>query len=261
MKMPEHTIKTPRSRTELASLGELSNLAKAKLFLGDAPLLASVPTRESGEGFAPREAIEQLGLLVRPFWIDEPDDIEGRAYQIYRQTHPDFDMTMRESVAVRLAEAQHKLPKHWRIIVKAGLRPLGVQIELLEKVQTMLAQKNPAWNAARVLAETRLLVSDPHVKIPPHCTGAAVDVEVLDVQTGILVDMGARANTDGELGWTFSPRINAVQQANRTKLLRAMLAAGLANYAYEWWHFSYGDAYWAVFYDKPAALFGLAKSD
>jgi zinc D-Ala-D-Ala dipeptidase len=28
------------------------------------------------------------------------------------------------------------------------------------------------------------------------------------------------------------------------------------NYPTEWWHWSYGDRYWAVMTDAPAALYG-----
>ena len=32
--------------------------------------------------------------------------------------------------------------------------------------------------------------------------------------------------------------------------------AGLVNYPTEWWHWSYGDRYWALLTGAPAALYG-----
>jgi D-alanyl-D-alanine dipeptidase len=45
-------------------------------------------------------------------------------------------------------------------------------------------------------------------------------------------------------------------RANRELLARALRGAGLVNYPTEWWHWSYGDRYWALVTGAPAALFG-----
>jgi len=36
-----------------------------------------------------------------------------------------------------------------------------------------------------------------------------------------------------------------------------MIEAGFAPYYGEWWHFSYGDAEWAAFYEKSKTLYSL----
>jgi D-alanyl-D-alanine dipeptidase len=132
-----------------------------------------------------------------------------------------------------------------------------VQQTLFKNAQAFLHAKYPEWTAAQLLAETRILVADPRATVPPHTTGGAVDVEVLNTATGRLVPMGAPANTEGERGHTYSQAITAAEQQNRLTLLRTMLEAGFANYAYEWWHFSYGDAIWALFYGQPAAHYSM----
>ncbi len=35
-----------------------------------------------------------------------------------------------------------------------------------------------------------------------------------------------------------------------------LTAAGLVNYPTEWWHWSFGDRYWALATGKAAALYG-----
>jgi D-alanyl-D-alanine dipeptidase len=35
-----------------------------------------------------------------------------------------------------------------------------------------------------------------------------------------------------------------------------MVGAGLVNYGYEWWHYSYGDRYWAHAGGERAARYG-----
>lgn len=232
-------------------------LLRSKLYLGDALLCATVAQQDNGEPLVTASQLQRMGFVIRPFWVDEPGEIEGKAYQAYIKTHPDFSMSLRQGLAHRLAKTQSALPAEWRIILKAGLRPLSVQRLLFNDARAYLHQKHPDWQPRKLLQETRNLVSDPRVKVPPHCTGAAVDIEILDKTTGELVDMGARANTDGPSGWAYSPTITPVQQERRLLLLKATLYAGLANNAYEWWHYSYGDAMWALMYDQPATLYSL----
>jgi D-alanyl-D-alanine dipeptidase len=57
---------------------------------------------------------------------------------------------------------------------------------------------------------------------------------------------------------TRHPGLSAAARANRLLLCEAMEAQGFANYAREWWHYSYGDRYWAWLRDAPIAIYGPA---
>ena len=57
---------------------------------------------------------------------------------------------------------------------------------------------------------------------------------------------------------TFSAQTTPAQRDNRLLLLNAALTAGLVNYGYEWWHFSFQDKAWAFVKRQPHALYGLA---
>jgi D-alanyl-D-alanine dipeptidase len=52
--------------------------------------------------------------------------------------------------------------------------------------------------------------------------------------------------------------ISREARTNRALLAEVLTAAGLVNYPTEWWHWSYGDRYWAYAEDHPAALYGPA---
>ena len=43
---------------------------------------------------------------------------------------------------------------------------------------------------------------------------------------------------------------------NRDLLARAMGGAGFVNYPTEWWHWSYGDRYWALISNADRAVYG-----
>ncbi len=199
-------------------------------------------------------------LLIEPIWEKPIDEIEGPLYQEYIKKNPSYNQILvRESVAKKLEQASRKLDKKYRMIVRAGHRPLAVQYKLLEMVKNSYKTDNPKAKEQEALEFARTYVADPSIKKPPHCCGAAVDVDVMDRKKGGLVDFGCPVNTDDDISFLNTNKINAEQKANRDMLHRAMLGVGFAPYAHEWWHFSYGDATWAKFYGKATVMYGLIE--
>ena len=58
-----------------------------------------------------------------------------------------------------------------------------------------------------------------------------------------------------ELIPTYSPMATPEQAKWRHLLHDLMIEEGFAPFYGEWWHFSYGDKEWAVFYQQPAAIY------
>lgn len=219
--------------------------------------LSKTVTRvESGEPLVTASQIISSGLLVEPFW-SVPGDFEGDTYLEYINENPDFSLSIRYAVHKKLLIAQSKLPENWRLVLKAGYRPYAVQIGLLDKMINDVSKRYPSWTDEECLEYARTFVSDPRVGCPPHTTGGAVDLDVIDADTRKPVDMGCPPNTDGEIAYLFSPVINDVQQENRLTLLKAMLDAGFAPLAAEWWHFQYGETIWAAFYGHPETKYDI----
>lgn len=105
------------------------------------------------------------------------------------------------------------------------------------------------------MEHARDFVSDPDTTLPPHVCGAAVDVDILDVGAGELLDFGSKINDDTEQSYLYYPNLTDEQKNNRLMLTTVMLDAGFASCTPEWWHFSYGDQIWAWFYGKENSLF------
>lgn len=219
-------------------------------------IATTVEIRENGEELIKRAVIEQLGLECRPFW-EEVDDLEGRCYNAYISSHPDFDICLRASVAHRLAHAQSLLPKTWNFVIKAGFRPTSVQIALLDSLIQDVKKRNRGLNNEQALMHARAFVADPRIECPPHTTGGAVDIDVIDINTKKPIAMGCPPNTDDERAALHSPAITKEEYDNRLVLLNAMLVAGFAPHHNEWWHYSYGDTRWAVFYEAHYAHYGI----
>lgn len=92
-------------------------------------------------------------------------------------------------------------------------------------------------------------------KAPPgHSTGAAIDVWLLDERgEPIPLDGPGRRFKSAP---TFSAKLPAAIREKRLVLHDAMTSAGFTNCRDEWWHYSFGDAGWAVRCASPECIYG-----
>jgi D-alanyl-D-alanine dipeptidase len=56
--------------------------------------------------------------------------------------------------------------------------------------------------------------------------------------------------------YTGATNITAAATRHRRILIDALTSVGLVNYPTEWWHWSYGDRYWALTTGAPATRYG-----
>lgn len=95
-----------------------------------------------------------------------------------------------------------------------------------------------------------------------HVSGAAIDRTLLDGD-GTPVDRGTPVNATPEdsAGACYFAADNVSSEArqHRRVLAAALEEAGLVNYPTEWWHWSYGDRYWAFVTDQPAAIYSPVR--
>jgi D-alanyl-D-alanine dipeptidase len=68
--------------------------------------------------------------------------------------------------------------------------------------------------------------------------------------------MGWGFNEPGAGAAMATPDLAPETRANRRLLAEAVGAAGFVNYPHEWWHWSYGDRYWALATGSPFAIYG-----
>lgn len=175
---------------------------------------------------------------------------------------------MRKTVFEKLCAVQDSLPHGYRLRLYEGYRSLSVQKMLFDNEYARVAVRYPNESPAFLFHETTRLVSpvinfDGSINTPAHNTGAAVDVEIID-KNGDLVDMGMACkdwiDVNPDLCLTHYQDISEHAKANRQLLLDVMHAQGFVNYATEWWHFSYGDRYWAFHKKVDKAIYGTADA-
>ena len=104
----------------------------------------------------------------------------------------------------------------------------------------------PHWDEARSHVETNKFVAPPQVA--PHQTGGAVDLTLCH-DNGVELDLGPAVNASPEVSgdrcFTGSGQITARAHELRGELGRVLTSVGLVNDPTQWWHWSYGERYWA----------------
>jgi len=175
---------------------------------------------------------------------------------------------IRKTVYDKLIQAQKSLPEGIRFCLYEGYRSLKLQKMLFENRFRQVAAQHPDWPKDKIFKEATKLVSpvkniDGTKITPPHSTGGAIDIYLIDEKAQPL-DMGIHPKDwmedhDGSISLTLSQKISAEAKKNRMIMNQALSAAGFVNYAGEYWHWSYGDRYWAYFSNQPHAIYGSYK--
>lgn len=181
---------------------------------------------------------------------------------------------LREAVAQRLAQAQAWLGEKkpgFRLEIFDAYRPVSVQAYMVAfTLKEALAAEGIAWDVyaadpeqpihqqlrqrvSEIWAQPSLNPRTP----PPHSTGAAVDLTILDA-SGKALPMGCPIDHLGpESEANFYVRHGQQHEQaheNRTLLYQCMHQAGFRRLPHEWWHFSYGDQWWALLNALNTAL-------
>jgi D-alanyl-D-alanine dipeptidase len=203
------------------------------------PKVAMVPVHECGQKLVDVRPCEVLSVSSLC------EDAHGHFAQV------------RSGVLDRLLAAQGALPTGLRLVVVEGYRPPPLQKRYFDEYVQELRAAHPAWDEQVLYTAASRYVSPPD--IAPHSAGAAVDL-TLAGPDGRELDLGTRVNASPEESsgrcYTAHPGVGAEAARNRAILAEALAEAGFVNYPTEWWHWSFGDRYWAMATDCAAALYG-----
>ena len=118
-----------------------------------------------------------------------------------------------------------------------GLRTEGFGLVILDAYRPWYVTK-AFWEATP--AESRWIVADP-ARGSRHNRGCAVDVTLVDLESGALADMPSTFDEPTPRACAFYPGGSSLQRWHRALLLRAMEAEGFTVNDYEWWHFDHRD--------------------
>ena len=197
-------------------------------------------------------------IPLEKFAVESPHPYQklGATYQERSPYH------LRQNVIHCLLQAQVQLQQHypnWRIQIFDAYRPVAVQQFMVDYTfaqvvgtagltQSKLtpAQCKGIWEQVYQIWAVPSL--DPRTP-PPHSTGGAVDITLVD-NTGNPVNMGSAIDELSPASHPdyFNNSDKPVEQQynfHRQLLWDVMRYAGFQRHPGEWWHFCLGDQMWA----------------
>ena len=169
------------------------------------------------------------------------------------------DCYMRESVWQMLLKVVEFLPDGYGLKIFDAWRPFAVQKYLYDRQVAGLCE-NKGLSPEEAAEEAKLFVSYPEenpLKPFVHATGGAVDLTIIDDKNQEL-NMGTAFDDFTLLAATdsFEKSSDDEIKNNRRLLYSAMINAGFTNYPAEWWHYDYGDTFWAAEKKQSYSVFG-----
>lgn len=179
------------------------------------------------------------------------------------ETAPHYRL-VRVGIFEKLLRAQAKLTNGMQFRLYEGLRSLEIQKLLFEQERARVVLKNPLFDREEIHERVSLLVSpvedlNGNARIPPHCTGAAIDLEIIDT-FGRVIDFGMEIHewpsTDLAICSPNCSTLSLQAFSNRRLLYELLTDEGFVQFHSEWWHFSYGDQYWANKTNRSIAIYG-----
>jgi zinc D-Ala-D-Ala dipeptidase len=182
----------------------------------------------------------------------------------YPETEKHYTL-VRKTVYGKLVQAQALLPRGLRLRLYEGYRHPDTQIKLFDQELQRAKKRHPESSEEKIFLHATRLVSpvinfDGTANIPPHCTGGAIDVEIINSKGNVL-DFGMEirnwSSVHPDLCRTDYSDLSTNSAKNRKLLLHVMTQSGFTDYPNEWWHFSYGDRYWAFRTGHKHAIYGI----
>lgn len=165
---------------------------------------------------------------------------------------------LRKSVAEMAERAAQSLPEGYCFGVIDAWRPFQRQERIYAFMTQCALEVWPDMDFAQLRRRVNKWVAPPDQKAPPgHCTGAAVDIFLCDSE-GAILDVWSPF-TRFSAAPTYSLGLDEEAEFNRSLLVESMLSAGFSNCRDEWWHYSYGDAGYAVRMGEDSCIYGLIE--
>ena len=165
---------------------------------------------------------------------------------------------VRKRVAEMCELAATRLPAGYNLGIIEGWRPIERQQRIYDFFWEAAVAAFPEREKAALRRTVCRWVAPTDQKAPPgHCTGAAVDVFLVD-ENGEQIDVSSPFDRF-EAAPTYTLGLSQDAARQRTVLVETMLGVGFSNCRDEWWHYSYGDAGWAVRFGLQECCYGLAR--
>ncbi len=201
--------------------------------------LKKVPVEDNGERLVDIKNIDSSILLEI-----QKDNIPYTGNTIFA----------RESVAKKLGLIQKKLrDQGLGLKITDGYRPIEVQESYWNWRLEKDKREHPELSGEALENFSIKFTAKPEYAY--HTTGGAVDLTIIDFKTKKELDMGTSIDHFSEKAYSHYSEFPENVLSNRKLLFKYMDDHEFYNFPSEWWHFSYGALDWALYYERPHAIY------
>lgn len=164
---------------------------------------------------------------------------------------------VRLTVAKKLHQAQKLLPRGMNFIIRDAWRPAYIQAGIYYDFVSKAKKRFPGHSEKETLAKINKFVAPwKGDNVSGHMTGGAVDIRLIG-KNGKRIPMISRKLAYVENSQPIQLKLPKYIQANRKIMADALTRVGFYNNSAEYWHWSYGDFYWAK-YTGNRVIYGRA---
>ena len=168
---------------------------------------------------------------------------------------------VRQEVCELLYKAQKSLPNGLKFRIWDSWRPFNLQMELYSIYSRQIKRDYCTMDMTddeekEIISQFISYPNNDRMYAPVHTTGGAIDLTLID-SDGVELDMGTAFDSFSQKTQTdyFEKKENDnIIRENRRILYNSMINAGFTNLPSEWWHYDYGDRFWA-YYNKKEAIY------
>jgi len=170
---------------------------------------------------------------------------------------------LREGIVERLNKAQDLLPRGYHLLIRDVFRSEDVVWKIYKIYLEEFKEREPGLSDKEVDLKVRNFVAMPDDPVPPgHMTGGAIDIVLADDKKEKMnLNVDESIISREEQLFTFHPKLPKDILEKRKILYDAMTGVGFRNYFREYWHYSYGDPYWAVYRKEKTAIYGVPSRE
>jgi D-alanyl-D-alanine dipeptidase len=208
-------------------------------------------------------------IPLKYFSVQNPHPYKGLG-AMYENKSPYY---LRSGVLKALQDVQNHLQTRyggWKLHIFDAYRPISVQQFMVDYTFSRLIKKRKLILRRLSILERKELLdqvykvwaipSEDYATPPPHSTGAAIDLTLVDSK-GNLLDMGSEIDDLSEKSQPYyysqNNNFKAIAYSQRREILNKVMGNyGFLRHPNEWWHFSLGDQIWAWQSDKKVAYYG-----
>lgn len=164
---------------------------------------------------------------------------------------------LRKKVALRLCKVADNLPENLYIKIYSAYRSRIKLYEIWKVELEKMERENPNLGRAELLLRLKHKVTSPNANMGNHDTGAAIDLALCDAN-GNELDFGTKYHDRNAHLVTLTKE----QKNNQKYIQKVMKSQDFVQQPGQWWHYSYGDRYWAAYKGKRSgAFYGPAEKE